>query len=106
MEASDTTRESCGSLPAARTEPGEVEETQEGVLTPPRKDKSSNKQKKKISTLPNREAPLAPLGGYSAHSPLSKKNEADPDSQKMRTGAGNQYQYHEEVLSARNSYQI
>ena len=31
---------------------------------------------------------------------LSKKNKADPDSQEMRTGAGN----HEEALRAKNSY--
>ena len=53
----------------------------------------------KFLALPNRESPSTPLRRASAHSPLIKKNEADPDSQEMRTCAGN----HEEVLRARNS---
>ena len=73
---------------------------QVGVSTPPRKDKLSNKQKKKFSALPNRETPSTPLRRASAHSPFSEKNETDPGSQEMRTGAGN----HEEALRAKNSY--
>ena len=73
---------------------------QVGVSTPPRKDKLSNKHQKKISSLQNRETPSTPLRRAPAHSLSSKKNEADPDSQEMRTGAGN----HEEALRAKNSY--
>ena len=102
METNGIPGESSGSLSAARTEPGEIEEIPGRSFYSLQKGQAGQQPLEKKSTIANRETPSTPLRRASAHSPLSKKNETDPDFQEMSTGAGN----NKEVLRARNSYQI
>ena len=100
METNGFPGESPGSPPAARTGPGEIEETPGTSLDSPREGKAEQQTIEEIPIPTEPRDPVDALRRASVHSPLSKKNEADPDSQEMRTGAGN----HEEALRAKNSY--